>query len=792
MMLQTLQILDIANPQSPVLGSYYYADAYDVAASGNLVYTMGNNTIKVVDVSNPTSATSRASYTVLAHGIDLAGSLLYVASGDTLKIVDFSNLSAPTLRSTCNVPANDVVHVAGNYCYAVYTDAYSTGSAVRIVDVSNPSSPTLRGAYRSVRDVGAISVTGSFAYLADGPGGLQILDASNPSQPSLAGRYGIPLTGNTIAVSNGFAYLAGSGLTILDVRAPASPVKVGWCSTPEEGVAISVVGDLAYVADSNAGLQIIDVSNPLLPQPSGFYPLRYANDVCVQGSLAYVPDYYGLKIINVADPTSPTLRGSYEGSFAYRVSVSGNYASVLDHYWWNDRLLVLDVGDPSSPTLRGKYDVLYQAYNVQVFAKLAYITYLTYYPSRYSSWRGQGLKVLDLSNPTTPTVRGAYEQNASGNVHVSGNLAYVAKGDHAGYRPGGGFEMFDVADPSRPWPKASWDVPDSNVNDVAASGSLILAIGQDTGLWIFRYNPSLPPAPSNLRASPTAWGQIDLSWQDNSRYEDGFKIERRTGTNGVWSQITTTTMDVTSYANTGVPVGVAHYYRVRAYNSAGVSLYSNVTSATAPDGTPAAPSNLWAGWWYEGTMFFRVAYGLRWADNSNNEAGFKIEWKTGLTGVWLFLTTATANVTTYYYHLPGLPPGTTYYFRTRAYNPRGFSAYSNETSYTTPQVLPAAPSNLVVTAWSWNAVLLSWRDNSGNEDGFTIERKEATSGWWAQLVTVGRNDRRFPDVSVLPNMLYSYRVRSYNTAGNSPYSNEASVQTPENRTASRPAWPLYR
>jgi hypothetical protein len=88
--------------------------------------------------------------------------------------------------------------------------------------------------------------------------------------------------------------------------------------------------------------------------------------------------------------------------------------------------------------------------------------------------------------------------------------------------------------------------------------------------------------------------------------------------------------------------------------------------------------------------------------------------------------------------------------------------------------------------------MLSWRDNSNNEDGFKIERKVGTSGWWAQLATVGRNERRFPDVGVLPNMLYFYRVQSYNTAGNSAYSNETSVQTPKNRTASRPAWGLYR
>ena len=94
--------------------------------------------------------------------------------------------------------------------------------------------------------------------------------------------------------------------------------------------------------------------------------------------------------------------------------------------------------------------------------------------------------------------------------------------------------------------------------------------------------PAVPAAPSNLSITATSPFQINLRWTDNSNNETGFKIERKTGAAGTWAQITTLAVNATSYSSTGLTAATAYYYRVRAYNTAGNSGYSNESTATTP------------------------------------------------------------------------------------------------------------------------------------------------------------------------------------------------------------------
>ena len=84
--------------------------------------------------------------------------------------------------------------------------------------------------------------------------------------------------------------------------------------------------------------------------------------------------------------------------------------------------------------------------------------------------------------------------------------------------------------------------------------------------------------------------QINLSWQDNSSDETGFKIERKTGASGTYAQIATTNTNITTYSDTGLSPSTTYYYRVRAYNANGNSAYSNEVSATTL--SPPPSSNL--------------------------------------------------------------------------------------------------------------------------------------------------------------------------------------------------------
>jgi chitinase len=101
----------------------------------------------------------------------------------------------------------------------------------------------------------------------------------------------------------------------------------------------------------------------------------------------------------------------------------------------------------------------------------------------------------------------------------------------------------------------------------------------------------------------------------------------------------------------------------------------NVTVVAPPPAVPAAPSGLTA------TAASRSRINLAWSDNSANETGFLIERSTNGTS-FTQIATVGANVTTY--ASTGLKGSKMYYYRVRATNAAGNSAYSNIASATTP------------------------------------------------------------------------------------------------------------
>lgn len=280
-----------------------------------------------------------------------------------------------------------------------------------------------------------------------------------------------------------------------------------------------------------------------------------------------------------------------------------------------------------------------------------------------------------------------------------------------------------------------------------------------------------PAAPSHLTASAVSAAQIDLRWQDNAGNERGFTIERKTGATGSWSPIASLGANVTVHRDTGVGGNVLYYYRVRAGNQAGVSPYSNEASAGWIP--PAGPSNLTA------TPASPRHVRLTWLHNSNDEMGLKIERRTEPTGNWSQIAQVSSCNGCYYDDglQSLLSPATTYAYRVRAYNAAGHSPYSSEARASTPATgPPAAPSNLNVSLVSPRRIDLRWQDMSGDETGFQIERMTAAMNWTV-IATPGTGVTTYSDAGVNPSATYSYRVRAFNSAGHSPYSNVATMFT---------------
>lgn len=97
-----------------------------------------------------------------------------------------------------------------------------------------------------------------------------------------------------------------------------------------------------------------------------------------------------------------------------------------------------------------------------------------------------------------------------------------------------------------------------------------------------------------LCGSSASAAQMTLSWQDNSTNEAGFAIERATGAgaNITFAEIGRVGVNATGYVDTSVEVDTVYSYRVRAYNAAGYSGYSNTASGRTLPPPPAAPGGL--------------------------------------------------------------------------------------------------------------------------------------------------------------------------------------------------------
>lgn len=73
---------------------------------------------------------------------------------------------------------------------------------------------------------------------------------------------------------------------------------------------------------------------------------------------------------------------------------------------------------------------------------------------------------------------------------------------------------------------------------------------------------------------------------------------------------------------------------------------------------------------------------------------------------------------------------------------------------------------------------LSWTDNSTNEDGFRIERRDDPGSNWAAVGTVAVNVVSYVDQPLVAGQGYCWRVVAYNAVGDSLPSNEVCGAAP--------------
>jgi PKD repeat protein len=146
------------------------------------------------------------------------------------------------------------------------------------------------------------------------------------------------------------------------------------------------------------------------------------------------------------------------------------------------------------------------------------------------------------------------------------------------------------------------------------------------------------------------------------------------------------------------------------------------------------------------------------------------------TWIWTFGdgSTGMGNVTTHTYMTPGAYNATLV-----VYDGFGLNSFpSVMTILVNAPTPPQAPANIIATSLSRSSIRLGWTNVSSNQTSVEIERcKGVGCTKFVRVATVSGTATSFTDTKLPSRTTYTYRVRSGNTVGFSPYSNLASART---------------
>ncbi len=538
-----LRIVDISKPEIPVEVSAYDppnhipGQAGNVSVSGNFAYVVWNTCyyqdenssrphickqdLHIVDVSDPTRPEK---VTVLDKFRDIRDLVIkddyaYLATGyEGLRILDVTNPTSPVevagfLKPTEESYFNRVnsVEVMDNYAYiTTYSDE------VVVIDISNPTAPIRIGSYRLNKLLDVI-VSNEHAFVLS-VNALSIIDITHPDSLLEVGKYNLPeefISG--IAAANGYVYIPGgrAGLQIVDVSNPVSPTLVSSYGSPSSAEDSVMVDNYAYIADSHHGLRIIDVSNIATPVEIGFYNNQTGiSDVGVVDKYAYVVSGGNrLTIVDVSNPITPVQISSYklpekeEASSRYEqasaIEVHGNYAYIVD---LNGTLHLLNISDPLKPAVVEFDGYEYDVKDITLVGNRLYI--LQSYHRYIDNESNTTLSIVDVSNPAILRQVGSYTMPyRSYNVTVIGDYAYLPYATWWSYTHGANYpigynlRIVDISKPDSPTDVGVYNAA-TIIRDVAVSDHYAYMAAGIAGLRVVDISDPTNPQEIDARNLP--------------------------------------------------------------------------------------------------------------------------------------------------------------------------------------------------------------------------------------------------------------------------------------------------
>lgn len=435
-------------------------------------YSIANNNaylieqgLKILNLNNPAAPQASGILEgISGQVISLTTETLFSSAGH---IVDVSRPTTPTLQS--RLATGMVLAVNNDRLYA------ATGSQLEIYDVRDRAAPAFTGTVALTKPALSARTNGNFAYVLGSASletdtlTLDIVDVTLPSAPVLDSSYPISRSSaaNTqLEVDGAYAYLMTEalGLNIIDISDSTQP---GLHASLRNGVSFYAeqwqkTNQLVFALRSAdltqppTGLDLIDVSNPLSPTLRGVYPPVGAPPAnyfyfVLEGNRLYLNGTLGLEIIDVSNPADPKKLAAHPTLqlFDFRVVGDYLYSSRSD----TGEFLIFNVSNPTSPTLVGAYeDALGTADRLNVAGSFAITSY------------GKQLKIVDISDSSKPAIVATHKlEQTVLSTALEGNTFCIANVE--------GVRLFDVSNPRQLVSRGSLSIAQGWNKVIALSGS---------------------------------------------------------------------------------------------------------------------------------------------------------------------------------------------------------------------------------------------------------------------------------------------------------------------------------
>ena len=211
---------------------------------------------------------------------------------------------------------------------------------------------------------------------------------------------------------------------------------------PGKALDVFAAGSYAFVAAGDAGLRILNASNPYYPGEVGYVKLNQALDVVVEGDYAYVADGVdGLRIINVSNPSAPSLVGTYNPSgWVEGVKIRWPYAFLAAG---SSGLLVVNISVPNSPVLSGSYSI-----SGANFKDVAFYNNYVLVADNSSIFQQKSLRIINADNPSAPYQASSYMSYALGSYGYPRSIS--TNGSTGLFVTDTGVLLIDLANPLNP------------------------------------------------------------------------------------------------------------------------------------------------------------------------------------------------------------------------------------------------------------------------------------------------------------------------------------------------------